>query len=275
MIDPTRLAEIVHAARAEWPDANVDPGAFVRLVEERLDPALPVAQALEALRLPELYIVCGCAAGDPKSITAFERKYFVEIKSAVRRVASPNLSEDDVAQLVREKLFVAAEGARPKILDYRGTGSLRAWLRVTASRLALNLATRGPKEKPTEDEWFARVVVDADHPEIAQLKVRYRAEFRSAMQEAVRALEPKDRNVLRYAFGDGRSIDQIGAIYGVHRATAARWITAAQASLVEKTREMMMHRLGANQDDIQSIIQLIASKFDVSFAGMLGKSDSD
>ena len=41
--------------------------------------------------------------------------------------------------------------------------------------------------------------------------------------EAFAALESRERNLLRYALGDGLSVDAIGTLYRVHRATAARW----------------------------------------------------
>jgi RNA polymerase sigma-70 factor (ECF subfamily) len=267
-----RLDAMIATARTEWPDAVVDEARFLTLLAERLPPELALSDGVEAIRGSDLWIACGCAAGDSRSLAAFDRAFGAEVTGAVRRIGNAQVSADDVAQQVREKLFVGtSEGGRPKILDYKGTGSLRAWLRVTAARVGLNLATRGPKEKPTDDEWFTRVVADDEHPEIAHLKAKYRAEFRSALEAAVGALEPKERNVLAYSFGQRLSIDQIGGIYGVHRATAARWVQAAQERLVEETRAAMMRRLGANEADIDSIVHLIASRFDASLGGILRK----
>ena len=135
------LTAVLAAARADWPALEIDEQRFLALVAERLDPAVPLAAGLAALHTSDLWVVCVCAMGDTRSIAAFEKKYFSEVAAAVRRVASARLSEDDVAQLVREKLFVAAPGTAPKILDYRAKGAVRAWLRVSAARIALNLAT--------------------------------------------------------------------------------------------------------------------------------------
>lgn len=260
---------VVAVARAEWPGVDVPVETFAVFLGERLDGELPLMEALAAARGADLWIACACGAGDKDALTAFERKYFEEIRRAVGRAPRARLHEDDVAQLVRERLFVAAAGSTPKILEYRGRGSMRAWLRVTAARIVLNLATRGPREEPEEDEWFARVVANDESAEIAHLKSKYRTEFRAALEVAVAALDPKDRNVLAYSFGERLSIDQIGGIYGVHRATAARWITHAQEQLVLHTRTALMDRLGASAAEVDSIVHLIASRFDVTFGGLL------
>jgi len=47
------------------------------------------------------------------------------------------------------------------------------------------------------------------------LKTRYRAEFKLAFADAVEALSFRDRNLLKYAFGDGLASDEIASIYGV------------------------------------------------------------
>lgn len=263
------LDEVVARGRSAWPDIDQSLATFAPFLAERLDGSLPLIEALSSARAADLWIACACGAGDDKAIRAFERAYFQEITVAMRRSRSLHVCKEDVAQAVRERLFVARVNTPPKILDYRGQGSIRSWLRITAARIVLNLATRGPREQLAEDDWFARVVASEESSELSHMKTTYRGEFRIALESAVAALDPKDRNILRYSFKDGLSIDEIGGIYGVHRATAARWITRAQQHLVERTREALMQRLGAMPHEVDSIVQLIASRFGVSLAGLL------
>lgn len=255
---------------AAWPGVRVDAPSFVRFVAERAPPDEPLSRALATLRPADLFIAFACASGDPRAIAAFEQRYFSEVASAVRRAPRARLAPEDVAQIVRERLFVALPGASPRILDYRGQAPIRAWLRVAAARIVVNLATRGPREQPEDDDLFGRIVTDGDPAEIAHLKEKYRGEFRAALEAAVSAIDPKDKVVLAYAFRDKLSIDAIGRIYGVHRATAARWIAKAQESLVAETRRALAQRLRATEEEVDSIVRLIASRFDVSFGGLLG-----
>jgi hypothetical protein len=46
---------------------------------------------------------------------------------------------------------VTLRPAPPRILEYRGSGDLRAWLRVTAMRAAPKLSARENSRDPTDD----------------------------------------------------------------------------------------------------------------------------
>jgi RNA polymerase sigma-70 factor (ECF subfamily) len=58
---------------------------------------------------------------------------------------------------------------------------------------------------------------------------------------------------------DGLGIDQIAAIYHVHRATAARQLNQARAALVEATRERMRAALRISEPELESILRMIMS----------------
>ena len=51
---------------------------------------------------------------------------------------------------------------------------------------------------------------------------------RGAVREAVRRLDRADRHLLREHLLNGLTIDQLGAVLGIHRATAARRIARAE-----------------------------------------------
>jgi len=55
---------------------------------------------------------------------------------------------------------------------------------------------------------------------------------------------PRERNLLRYQVLDRLGIDHIGALHGVHRVTAARWIAHARRALIEGVRRRLQDRLG-------------------------------
>ena len=58
---------------------------------------------------------------------------------------------------------------------------------------------------------------------------------------------------------DGASIDQIGQALGVHRATAARWITAARDGVAERTRALLQAQLGVGASTLRQLGQLVES----------------
>jgi RNA polymerase sigma-70 factor (ECF subfamily) len=109
--------------------------------------------------------------------------------------------------------------------------------------------------------------------QLSYLRREYGEQFKQAFEEAVTRLTPRERNLLRFRHIDGLSSDALAATYGVHRATAARWVTAARERLATETRRLMMARLGVGRADLQSIMRLIQSQLDISIRRCLGPGD--
>jgi RNA polymerase sigma-70 factor (ECF subfamily) len=245
-----------------WPDVHVTLSAFSVYVGERLE------GSHASVPWSDLYLACACTLGDAKALRAFEDAFFPQIEPALKRVA-PSIPSDEVGQLLRHKLFVAEPGKKPKIADYAGRGALRTWLRIIATRTALDLGASGGREIPIERDALDVMIGAGADPELDYLKQRYAAEFRAAFASAFASLAARDRTLLRYAFGRSMSIDVIGELYGVHRATAARWVVAAHEDLVKRLRKTMMDRLSVEPDEVQSILRLIESRIEVSFVRLL------
>jgi RNA polymerase sigma-70 factor (ECF subfamily) len=74
--------------------------------------------------------------------------------------------------------------------------------------------------------------------------------------------------VLRYQLVDGWSIDRVGELYGVHRATAARWITTARDELGALIRTEVGTQLGITPTEVDSIIRLVQTRLEISFAAL-------
>jgi RNA polymerase sigma-70 factor (ECF subfamily) len=68
----------------------------------------------------------------------------------------------------------------------------------------------------------------------------------------------------------GLGIDQIAALHGVHRATAARRLERAREALLVATRKSLMSRLSIDSAEFESLMDLIRSRLDVSIQRILG-----
>jgi RNA polymerase sigma-70 factor (ECF subfamily) len=176
---------------------------------------------------------------------------------------------DDLVQILHRKLFVAEPERRPKISEYAGRGALRNWLRVTMVRIAINLAAKKQPEVPVDPDTLLEAPLEAESPELSYMKEAYRGEFKAAFSEAIAELSSRERNLLRHSFIDGVGIDGLSVIYGVHRATAARWLARARSTLMVNTRQRLRHRLGITSEELDSILRLIQSRLDVTLRGML------
>src|SRR5262249_41683920 len=71
----------------------------------------------------------------------------------------------------------------------------------------------------------------------------YRREFELAFREAVQSLSDRERILVRQHFLDGVSVNDLGRLYRVHRATAGRWLERARDALLAATRARLMARL--------------------------------
>jgi RNA polymerase sigma-70 factor (ECF subfamily) len=223
------------------------------------------AEALPSIRAGELYLACAAALGDPAAIAEIERVHLPPILADVAHLSASPAEEDDVAQLVRVRLFVAEGGEPPKIAVYGGRGSMGGFLRMVAVRVALGQRRkkRVGEPLPPDDDRLLELPGDL-HPELQHLQARYRGELENAFRQALGSLSPRDRNVLRLHFLEGLSIDQLGALYRVHRATAARWVARATESLYDETSRLLGERLGLDRAALMSIIDLVRSQIDIS-----------
>jgi RNA polymerase sigma-70 factor (ECF subfamily) len=266
------LSAIVARAAAAWPSVRVDSERFVRAIAERVPADRPFVDAVAALQTDDLYLVCGCAAGEPGALAGFEALYGAVIERAVAAIGVSDHDRADLGQIVRERLLVSAPGESPRIATFMASGSLAAWVRVVSIRETFRLLPRvgaARREAPTRDEELADLTAPDDDPEIGYLKRQYRHEFKQAFQAAVAALDARARLLLRQHTLDGLSIDQLAALHGVHRATAARQVQAARNAVLSGTRRELRRRLQLSPDELASMMRLIQSKLDVSLSRVL------
>jgi RNA polymerase sigma-70 factor (ECF subfamily) len=69
------------------------------------------------------------------------------------------------------------------------------------------------------------------------------------------------------------SIDALSLVYGVHRATVARWITAAREALVLHTRDEIKSQLAISEGEVSSILELIRSQLADAIGELLAPDD--
>ncbi|MCL4227840.1 MAG: sigma-70 family RNA polymerase sigma factor [Myxococcales bacterium] len=269
MTDVADVARAAAAARQAWP-ALAEPPGFVARLAEALAGGGGAGGRVHA---DDLYLACACAGGDPAALAAFDRAVLPQISGAVRRIdPSPDFA-DEVRQAVRARLLVGDAGEPPRIAGYAGRGPLVAWVRVAAVRLALALRDRRRREAPVAHAGDDVGDLAALDPELALLKARYAGELEEALRRAGQALTERERALLRLAFADGLNVDQVGDVYGVHRATAARWIARARERLFELTRDDLRARLALSPTEFDSVVRLVRSQVELTLTRFFGATD--
>jgi RNA polymerase sigma-70 factor, ECF subfamily len=270
-----KLWSLVAEGRAAWPDLTITAQQLVAFVARHVSGDLADA-ALDGLRPADLYLACACAHGLPAAINAFDRDYMKEVDIALARmrIGPPRLS--DVKQLVRQRLFVGggtagAPTSPGKIAEYGGRGDLRRWVRSVAVRTCLNDLRKGKREiLVDDDQLIAQHAISQDDPEVEYMKRTYSNEFKAAFSDALGKLGPREQTLLRYHHVDGLNIDEIGAIYRVHRVTAFRWIEKAKEQLVKATLDTLRARLKLPPEELDSVLRMIRSQIHLSLVRHLG-----
>jgi RNA polymerase sigma-70 factor (ECF subfamily) len=108
-----------------------------------------------------------------------------------------------------------------------------------------------------------------DDPELTYLKAVYRTAFREAFAAAIGSLEARDKSLLRQHLVDGLTIDELAPIYGVHRATAARWVASARELLLQRVRREFAERARVSDRELRSVLRLVESRLDLTLQRLL------
>jgi len=263
-----RLRELCQVAHQAYPAVPIDDRELVHAIAARAPVELD--GYLERCRSAELALAQAASRGSAVAIAELERTFRATLEATCRRFAGPGQTADDLKQILRTKLFVAEPGKPPKLADYAGQGFLENWLRVTAVRIFLDLGKRKDRAREAlagEDDVLA--LPQPGDLALDVVKVEYRAAVAAAMHEAAKQLAPGDRHLLRQHLVAGLSIDQLGAVLGIHRATAARRIAKAREGLVAGTRRELAARLRLADHELDEVIGLVMSRLDVSIGQLL------
>ncbi len=264
-----RLLDEAHRAH---PSISLDDDLFI----ERVARVWPQAESggFPQLRAAELYLTAAASAGDTAAIELIDTHDFVDARAAVQRMGLGQARTDDALQIFRRKLFVSEDDSPPKIVEYGGRGDLRGWLRVGAVREALKIVRSEKREVAMDD---ARLLDEAPaasrDPELEQMKALYQPAFKRCFADALAALPAREKNLLRQQALDGLSIDDLAALYHVHRATCARWLEAARRQLFDETRRRLMQDVGIAEGECDSIIRLVQSQLHLTLRRVLDPED--
>src|SRR5258708_37948346 len=229
------LAALVQRGRARWPGLSLDEAELAAAAGARAQPD----QALSALHAEDLWLALSCENRIPGALEAFEQHSLSTrpLGAALKRIDPSPAFVDEVRQRGREKLFVPPPG---RIAEYSGRGSLAAWTRGVAMRVALDLR---PHLREGPEGGDGERAAERD-PELRYLQQKYRGQFEEAMAAAVSSLDPEQANLLRLQIVEGLGTAQIAALFQVDRSTIKRRLAACRETLLDQTRAALRDKRG-------------------------------
>ena len=210
----------------------------------------------------DLFLCCACAALEPEALLAFESEVLGAAKAAILRVNHNAEFLQETLQEVRQRLLTGPEA---RVNQYSGRGPLKAWVRVAATRVALDGIRGRGLVAAREVELSESLEAAEQSPEELFTKKRYGHVFQEALRDAVSALTAQERNVLRMHVAGRCSIDEIGRAYNVHRATAARWIDRSKTRIYESVqRKLGNQHAKLTTSEFRSLARLMGGELELN-----------
>lgn len=256
------MAAWFEAGKARWPQLSCDFADFQRVATIYLQK--PPAEA--APNAGDMYLAASVLGGSTGAISAFEQHCLRPAQAALTKMGLARSSFDDVLQVAREKLLLPTE--HPRLIDMAGTGDLRAICRVVVVRSGLNMLRAMRPTEELEDNHIASHLATRDDPGARAEQKDATQLLTDSLRVAVAALSPRDKTLLRLHVFHRLSIDELGRMYDVHRATAARWITNIHSRLEAATRAELKRRLATRADHLPSLLALADRSLAAGFSAV-------
>lgn len=260
------IADLHARGSIEWPAITLARERFANELARRLGSDLTPANVAKLHH--DIYLAIACADADAAAVAACEKLCALEVELAGSRLRATPTQIDDLRSELRRLMFTGEDGRTAALLAFTGRGDLRGYARVIAARTLARRMRQDRKEVELGDDMLDVLPPHID-PEVAYLREHYRTEVDAVFRAAIATLPDRSRAVLRYHLLDGWSIDEIGALYHVHRATAARWLTSAREELGGQIRAALAQRLAISESQVDSIVALVTSRIEISLDRLL------
>ena len=244
--------------RAAWPAVQLDPDVFAAHLAQR--------SAGDA-HAEDLYLACACARGDAAAHAAFEQRFLADVPVFIARVDASPAVADETKQRLRTYLLVGAPGEPPRIAAYGGRGALGGWIRVIATRMALQ---QRPRDVGSDADAANRLAACEPGPELALIRKRDGAALAAALGAAISGLADRDRGLVKLAILDELSLDELSRLYGVHRTTLWRWLGQIKQRLLDDAMQRLRASLALDTADLDSLCRLARSQLDLSLGSLAG-----
>lgn len=227
---------------------------------------MELASALDDLR-NDRDLAARAAAGDPEATTAFERTFRPELVRIARRLGARGDTDDLVHELLA-RLLVGNDARPAKLASYRGEGSLRSWVRAVSTRFVID-HVRAVNARPGVGPLVEARVGRSARLEGDVEARRWTDLVRAATEVAFAELAPRQRNLLRHATFHRLGIDELAAIYRVHRTTTARWLQRTREALHASIAEKLATAARMAPTEALSLLRVVGGDAELSLRSVL------
>jgi RNA polymerase sigma-70 factor, ECF subfamily len=219
-----------------------------------------VQELCSGLRLEELALARGCAAGNDKAWEVFLTRYRATLYDAARGI----VREESRAKELADSLYADLYGMRvngservSKLASYMGRGSLAGWLRTVLAQEYVNRYRAGRRLVSLEEQTDAGVQFTAE------------ARLEAATDAALGGLSAEEKFMLAAYYLDGRTLAEIARSLRVHESTICRKLEKLAASLRKAILANLM-RAGMSRQAAEDALETDVRDLQVKVQERLG-----
>lgn len=217
----------------------------------------------------DLLLAQACAQGCREAISDFTLRFRGLIVRATTRVGFEGGEISDAADHVLMTMLFPEEGRPAGIIGYSARGALSGWVASYTMRCGLRIRRDLGRRHNRRNRYLMQMVGEVEKDlELDLGRHELTSAIKEAFERAVDHLDERDRVLLHWSYVAAMNVDEIGALYEVHRATAARWVAAARSRLVG---EMSRILLGADgeREQLLELMGDVRSRLDLSLSRVL------
>ena len=252
-----RAVAALREATSAWPGVALKADRFCATFDRLSETAGGEALSLQGT---DLYLSLASLDGD----TTAQARLGQLVTEQAGRLSHFHLSASDLDELRQRTMTALLVGDAPKLLHYGGRGPLAGWLHVLMTRDVIDQLRSTQREVPVDDEVLLGLPAEGLDVDLEALKSRYKGQFSEAFRAALGRLSPRQRNMLRQHYLDDLSLEEMGDLYRVHRATAARWLADAREAVLSGTRDEISRATGIPRLEVDSLMRIVQSRLDMS-----------
>jgi RNA polymerase sigma-70 factor (ECF subfamily) len=232
--------------------------AILEEIQKRyLPPDAPEAdkqQLGETLRVEELALAQGCAAGNDLAWETFLLRYREKLYEVAGYIAKESSAARELADSLYADLFgtKTRDGKRvSKLASYTGRGSLEGWLRTVVAQEYVNRYRRQRRLVSLDEQSEAGVQFATSNPQASAVDCRVEA----ATDQVLGLLPSEDRFLLASYYLDGRTLAEIARTLSLHESTISRKLDKLAKSM-RKQILAALRRLGMSRRQAQEALQI-------------------
>jgi len=266
-----------------------------RFANDAVTPA-KLQEYLGTLYIEDLALAAACLEGCEAAWEHFVATFRGPLRasaSVVLRCSSGSPEARELADSLFSELYGLAEGKtgeRSLFRYFHGRSSLKTWLHAVIAQRHIDALRAGRRFEPLDDGESAREKIDTRRRATLETpadphRQRYLDLFCRALDAALRQLEPRDTQRLRFYYAEELTLAEIGKRLGEHESSVSRNLEHIRRDLRRAVEEILRRgqapvngsggEPGLSDEEIALCIEYAASDAPIDLDLLFGRRSSE